>query len=538
MRRTYRVFYEMFLAILVLIGLLAPVFSMRAQDAPAEEVVRIKPKKLTDYNMPGLEQKVNLDSLQEPWKVVQIIDFLSHRGGLKNVVIAKGVSGQTTKLKFDNVSIGEALEVVLSVNDLAYEVNGGILTIMTDEEYKRLYGTSFYDHKQVKIVRLENTEPVHVLKMVETVKSSIGTIVADAATGNLILIDTPEKIREMEVIIRKADVTAVTRTFLLQYADVEEMQTQVVAVLSKGAGAVRADKRTKTLIVTDLPHKMEKVSKMIALFDKRSKQVFIEAKIVEIALSDDFSMGVNWQHLFKGIDPRFNLKSIVSPGAPSLPTGQLIYNSVGSDGDINIIIDALKSVGETTIKSNPHIAVEDGKEAEIKVVEKQPYKEVALESGTTNVTGVTYKFEEVGVLLSVIPKINDEGFINLQIRPEISSISQWYDGAPQEGTPVIRKAYADTTVNVKDGVTIIIGGMIKDRKDTRSNRTPFLGSIPLLGRLFRHDTTSSINTETVIFMTPRIITGEEPFQLIEHMKKKPKGLRTVGRDVKKVRPVR
>jgi general secretion pathway protein D len=181
----------------------------------------------------------------------------------------------------------------------------------------------------------------------------------------------------------------------------------------------------------------------------------------------------------------------------------------------------------------------DGEEAAIEVVEDQPYKEPKLESGTTNVVGVTYLFKKVGVMLRVKPKISEEGFINVAIKPEISSISAWYDGAVQEGTPVIKSAHAETTVTVKDGVTIIIGGLIKDRKDTVNSKVPFLGSIPLIGRFFSHDSVGTVNTETVVFMTPRIITGEEAFLRMKDMKKSPKPMRSVGDgEAKQPKPVR
>jgi len=492
------------------------------------------PKRLVDYDLPGLTNKVYLQSTVN-WNVIELVEFLAQESGLKNIVISKGVSGLTTKLRFEGVTAGEALEVVLSVNNLAYEMKGGILTIMTDEEYKVLYGVSFYDHKKVKVVELKYADPTRVAGMIDKIKSTIGMIVADPVTGSLILIDTPEKIGEMQEVIAKADISTVsrvlpteTKTFVLQHASVEDMQTQVTALMTKEGGSVRADKRTKTLIVTDLPHNMVKIAEMIKLFDKSPKQVFIEAKIVETALNDDYSMGVNWEHLFQGLNPRFSLQSVSQPGAPSAPSFSLTYNTIAAGGDLQVVLEALKTVGETRILSNPNIAVLDGAEASIEVVEDQPYKEVTLESGTTNITGVTYLFKKVGVSLAVTPRINDNKYVTVGVKPEISSISQWYDGAPQEGTPVIRKALAETTVMVKDGVTIIIGGMIKDRKDTSTSKVPILGSIPLLGKLFSHNTVSTVNTETIVFLTPRIITGDEPFLLMKDMKKTPKPLRPVG----------
>jgi type II secretory pathway component GspD/PulD (secretin) len=424
---------------------------------------------------------------------------------------------------------------VLTVNNLAYEVKGGIITILTDAEYKALHGRSFYDNKQVKITQLRYAEATRVKTMLEAIKSEIGTIVADPITGTIILIDTPEKLVEMQAVIDRADLNTIqrvlpteTRTFSLQYAKVEDLQPEITAMLSKEAGTIRVDKRTQTLIVTDLPHTLQKVEDVVAMFDRRPKQVFIESKIVEVTLSDDFSLGVNWNHLLEGIDPRYSLNTVVAPALAATPVGRMTYNTIVAGGDLKVVLEALKNIGDTKILSNPQIAVIDGQEAKIQVVEDQPYKEIQLETGTTNISGVTYLFKKVGVQLAVTPRINDEKMISCKITPEISSISQWYDGAPQEGTPVIKMSTAATTVMVQDNVTIIIGGMIKDSKSTSQQGIPWLCNIPLLGHLFRSDSTSSVNTETVVFLTPRIISGEEPYLRMKDMKKRAKPLRAVG----------
>lgn len=500
--------------------------------------IRVQPKRLNDYKLPGLDQKVYLKSLI-PWDVVQLIEVLAREGKLNNVVIGKNVSGLTTKIKFDGVTVGDALETVLALNKLAYKVKGEIITIMTDDEYKALYGTSFYDHKQVKIVDLKHAEADRVKNILEKVKSEGGVIVADPVSRTLILIDMPDKITEMMAVVETEETPTQTRTFALQYAAVEDMQKEITPLLTKELGILKSDKRTKTLIITDLPQALDKIAAVISTFDQRTKQVFIEAKIVEVALSDAFSLGVNWQHMFDGLNPRFRIETVSQPGLPVTPFGTLKYNTIVSGGDLEAVLEALKTVGDTKILSSPHIAVVDGQEANIKVIEDQPYKEVKLESGTTNITGVTYLFKEVGVSLGVTPKINDDGIIQVLVKPEISSISQWYDGAPQEGTPVIKRAFAETTVMIKDGVTIIIGGLIKDRKDTAVNSIPILGAIPLLGKLFRYESTSAVNTETVVFMTPRIVTGNESYLRMKDVKKAPKPLRSVGSGAQKpLKPVR
>lgn len=522
----------------------SPDAAMSMPAPTATDITRAAPKSLKDHGIEGLDNIVVLDALGA-LGVDQVIRILAHEGGLKNVVIGKNVAGSTT-LKFDGVTVGDALEVVLSVNDLAYEVKGGIITIITDEEYRAKNGVSFYDQKDVQIIKLNFADPTRVLTMLERVKSQIGTAVADQMTGTIILIDTPDKIQEMKAVIEKADISTiervvptVTKTFALQHANVAEIQSQIQPLLSKSVGSLHADVRTKTIIVRDVAHNMNKISELVKTFDRKPKQVFVEAKVVEVALGDDYSLGINWQHMFQGMDPRFALSTVSAPGSASVPNFRMTYNTIAADGDLEVILEALKSVGDTKILSNPQIAVMDGEEATIEVVEDQPYKEVAIESGTTNVTGVTYIFKPVGVLLNVTPRINDEEFITCAIKPEISSISQWYDGAPQEGTPVIKKAHAETTVMVKNGVTIIIGGLIKDRKDESTSSVPLLGALPIIGRFFRYDTVSSVNTETVVFLTPRIITGEEPFLRMRDLKKMPKPLRSVGvSSGKQIKPIR
>lgn len=513
-----------------------PILSADEAAKLQEPKIRIRPKSIKDYKIPGMENRVSLTSL-DPWDVVQLIEFLSFKGGLNNIVMGKGLSGLTTKLKFDNVTVGDALEVVLTVNNLAYEVQGGIITIMTDAEYRARHGRSFDDIKQVKITQLKYSDPTRMQTMLSAIKSEIGTVVTDPVTGTVILIDTPDKIAEMEAVIARADLATVsrvipteTRTYALQYSKVEDVLAEVQAVVSKEAGSVRADKRTRTLIVTDLPHNLRKVDDMIATFDRRPRQVFIESKIIEVTLSDDYSLGINWNHVMDQMDPRFRLRSVSTPALSATPVGVMTYNTIAAGGDLQVVLNALKKVGDTKILSNPQIAVMDGEEAKIQVIEEQPYKEIQLETGTTNISGVTYLFKQIGVQLGVTPRINDEKMITCKIKPEISSISQWYDGAPQQGTPVIKKSLAETAVMVQDSVTIIIGGMIKDQKSTSRESIPWLGKIPLLGVLFRSDTDSSVNTETVVFLTPRIVSGSEPYLRMKDMKKRAKPLRAVGEE--------
>jgi len=289
---------------------------------------------------------------------------------------------------------------------------------------------------------------------------------------------------------------------------------------------------------------MREVERMVALFDRRDKQVFIEAKIVQVGLNDDYRLGINWNHMFHGLDPRFSLKSVSQPtsiaslGASTVvPTGSMTFNTIAAGGNLSVVLDALKGVGETKILSNPHVAVVDGQEATIKVVTDQPYAEAQLESGTTNVVGESIQFIEVGVSLGVTPRINDHDLISMDIKPEVSSVIDNYQAF--RSVPVVRKSLAETSVMIKNGETIIIAGMIDNQKDEVESRIPLLGRIPLIGLLFKTYREENQSNELIVFLTPRVITGEKPFLRMHDVKKTAKPLRSVGpSNIKKLKSLR
>jgi type II secretory pathway component GspD/PulD (secretin) len=500
-----------------------------AQNSASDPAVA-KPHLITEYHLPGLDKKFSLD-LIEAMDVVDLIKFLCQKGDL-NVVVGRDVSG-TSKLMLKDVTLGDALEIVLASNELAYEVQGNILKVMTDKNYRDLYGEGFYERKQAKVIELKYAMPSRVAALLDGVKSSIGKIIFDDGTGNIVLIDTPQKILEMEAVIRKTEIPSIQRViptattnFVLQYAKIEDVEPKLIPLLTKDVGQIQSDKRTKTLIVSDLPSVLPRLCNIVAIFDRAQKQVFIEAKIVQVTLNDSFSLGVNWDHIFQGLDPRFSLQTVSRSGILSGGDngGNINFHTIVAGGDLNVFVNALAEVGKTRLLQNPHIATLDGQEATIKAITTQPYAETTIESGTTNITGKTYKFVDVGITLAVTPRINELGFITCDIRPEVSSVLRWYDsnvtsGNGNSGVPVVQKSYAETSVSVKDGVTIIIAGMIEETDEKTRKQIPLLGSIPLLGALFRSDDTKTVKTETIVLLTPRIVTGAKFYERMKDMKR-------------------
>jgi type II secretory pathway component GspD/PulD (secretin) len=472
---------------------------------------------LSKYNFPGLQEKISLDF--QDMEITDALKFLAVKGNL-NIVASTNITG-TINLLLTDVTIGDVLEVILVVNNLAYEVKGNIIKVITTEDYEKLYGRAFYDQRKVEIVRLKYAPAANVGAVLEGIKSNIGSVIYDEGAGTVVLVDTPEKIAQMKEVIETSEMPTVSRTyptvtetFNLQYAKVEEVSEKITPVLTPEIGETYMDVRTNNIVITDLPHKLEKIRELIKTFDEKTKEVFIEAKVVQVSLDDHFQWGVDWDQIAILNDnirfaPEVTLPESLGSG------GSLTVTSTGAD--VNLVLEALDALQDIQIISNPHLAVIDGEEAKLVVASKQPYAVTtsSLSDGTTT-TATDITFVDIGVTLIVVPKINKDGFVTMDVKSEISeSTSNYTYGDPATTVPIVETRDAETTVMVKDGTTIIIAGLIKNEKRYTENKVPFFGDIPFLGpALFTNIDDEIIKSETVIFLTPRIITGEEPFELL------------------------
>jgi type II secretory pathway component GspD/PulD (secretin) len=209
-----------------------------------------------------------------------------------------------------------------------------------------------------------------------------------------------------------------------------------------------------------------------------------------------------------GSIPFTGTTSSYSAGKQSIGTQEMHLGFVGKN-DYDVIIKYLQTIGSTKILSNPKLAVVNNQEAKIHVGSKEAYVTSTTTTGqTTNTVAEQVTFVDIGVLLSVVPIINDDDFINLKVKAEISEVIDVLITPTNNKIPIIDSSLAETTVLVKDGSTVVIGGLRKEQKVSSTQQTPFLGSIPFLGGLFRVKSDSTETTELLIILTPRIITGE------------------------------
>ena len=485
----------------------------------------------------GLAEKISLDL--RAMDIVDTVKFLSIKGEL-NIVTSKNVTGRIT-LFLKGVTIGDTLDLILLTNKLACEKKKNIITILTEAEYEALYGEKYTDKREIKTLKLKYIQPTKAGEALENIKSSIGKIIMDDATGTIILIDTPEKIREMEETATRLDEgiiekvpSTITRVFELEYAQAEEIAAKVSEALTEGFGSVRSDERTNKIIVYDLPNKIKEIAEMVATFDTQAKEIFIEAKIVEITLSDDFAFGVNWEAMFELSGKSIKLASAfpasgitdsygrVSAGTwrKGYYTGEGTTSEVWNSGGLDPrraqqVLTFLSEVGKVKIISSPHITVCNNQEAKIMVGSRQPYATSTVsQSETSATTSWSAEFVDVGVTLTVTPTIYKGNFVRLYIKPEVSTLRDWFEIQDESGVsqillPEVDTSNAETTVLVQDGKTIVIAGMIKETVSDSESKIPFLADIPFVGNLFKSTAKNTEMKELVIFLTPRIISGDK-----------------------------
>ncbi|MBI3020487.1 MAG: TonB C-terminal domain-containing protein [Candidatus Omnitrophica bacterium] len=455
-------------------------------------------------------QRISLDL-----KGVDILDVLklfSQKSGL-NFVAGRNVSGRVT-IFVNDVDVWEAFELIIEANDLAYERRGNIVTVMMARDYELLYGEKFQERNRNLVQPLRHAKAIQVATVLNQIKSSVGRVVADEATNTLILNDVPSRLQEMREILRQIDRPTETHVYTLNYADAKTLQEKVQEMLSP-IGSFTFDARTNKAIISDLREVLQKTDQLVRAFDAPDGQVLIEAKIIKVELTDEMDLGIDWQRVFGGVDAaaRSNLH-VLSDVVGGTATGTALKLITAPSGNGQLIIEALKKLTKTETLSNPRIMVSNNQEAKILVGTREA---VVTVTTTVPATGSTVsspqiQFVDVGTKLYVTPSVKRDGHIQLKIKPEVSTSK--VETFEKNRIPIVSSTEAETSVLVKHGVTLIIGGLIETKTDRTENRVPFLGDIPILGLPFRGSTDTKKKTELVVFLTPQIVMPDgSPFVL-------------------------
>ena len=271
------------------------------------------------------------------------------------------------------------------------------------------------------------------------------------------------------------------------------------------AGNVKvvAEETTNSLIITTYKRNFPAVEKLIKELDVMLPQVLIEVKIVEITLDDDTKFGVEWmwEHT-TSVGSRKYLKSGSTAFGLADEVFGMKYGILGET--LETLLMALEKNTKVNILSTPRILTLDNHEAVINIGQEVPYLESTQETATGGVL-TSYDFRDEGVILTVLPRINKSETVTMDVNQQINSLIEF----TLFNAPVITKREAVASVTVKDGQTMIIGGIIQDNKTETIHKVPILGSIPFIGGLFRRQESKIEKTELMVFITPHIVRNPE-----------------------------
>lgn len=410
-------------------------------------------------------------------------------------------------------------------------------------------------HSQAVVV----AQSLRQMAMLRPDEQSQQNVMPDARLNAIVLYGTAEENARARGIIAALDAPASetsskVNVYYLENAEAAEV-AKVLASLkgtgplaAPGAGApvteailrvsVTADKATNSLIIVASPEDYQEVVQVVSKLDRRPRQVFVEAMITEVSLDKTLELGTKWR---AGADK--DARNIVIGGAGTVDSStiqNIISGMAGltvgglgnfitvpvtrADGTVtNLSVPgfaALFSLSEfkdaIDVLSTPHILTSDNREAEIVVGENVPFlSKIERDSATLNQPVLqSIERRDVGITLRIKPQISEGDFIKLDIYQEISAIAPTAENAADL---ITTKRSAKTSVVVKDKQTVVIGGLIQDRQTKTVTKVPLLGDIPLIGWLFRFQSTKKEKANLLVYLTPTIV---KDFGRLEEIKLK------------------
>ncbi len=423
------------------------------------------------------------------------------------------------------------------------------------------------------VVQLRYAQAVDVVAMITQlekpdpnrgVTTSPPVVVADKRI-NAVIISGDEMSRQrikgiVESLDRPQTKNSNVRVIYLKYAKAADV-AKVLTSMSQGQGAkpaegataqtnVQADEATNSILITADGDNMSSLLAVVDQLDIRRQQVLVEAIIVEVGDNGKKEMGVQW--MFTDTKSGFGTSNDGSPNLATLGSGAFkLKNNGTTDADQDIrdtgvqelatglagvtgqafgtaflgdrtnfvgLLKMLQTRSNTNVLSTPNLLTTDNTKASISVGQKVPFKNGSFSGSTTGSTGSnnnsfsspfnTIQRESVGIKLEVTPHINEGDSIILDIKQEVSEIS---DKNNPDG-PITNERKIDTQILSADGQTVVLGGLIRDDVQVGSTRVPLLGSIPLLGKLFRTETSSKVKTNLLVFIRATIMRDDRDLE--------------------------
>lgn len=308
--------------------------------------------------------------------------------------------------------------------------------------------------------------------------------------------------------------------------------------------SIVADVANNSIIITATPQEYAKILPVIKQLDIMPLQVLIDATIAEVTLKDDLSYGIQWYLSTH----RLGLGSGAADTGPKNVAGKLGdaaavaglaaatggLSAIYSSGSVKALLSAQATLNNVHIISSPSLMVLNNQEAKIKVGDQVPTQTSSLTNAVSTTTNTnsglaqasTIQYKDTGVMLEVTPRVNSNGMVIMDILQTVSNVvTQSSDTANTNLTPTISNKEIESSVAVKDGETIALGGLIKNDNTYNKSGIPFLHELPLIGPLFGSTTKNEDKTELVVLITPRVVKTKQDARVVtDEFKRKLSGI--------------
>jgi type IV pilus assembly protein PilQ len=384
----------------------------------------------------------------------------------KNIVPSSRVEGPLTVSRLYNVTFEEALKSILGYG-FRYEQEGDFIKVYTTEEFKQIKEDP--ERMTHKVITLYYLTAKEAEKLVKPVLSGKGTVAVSSPAMSTISGSSGS--------ISAGGLTA------------------------NGGGDDPAN--NDMIVVYDYPENIAQAEMLLREIDIRPRQVLVEATILSVRLTEDTQFGVDW-NLLSGVAITGYPSMLGGNGTPietfgfAAPAGGTGLTAGVSADNVQAIVTALEEITDTTLLANPKILAVNKQEGSVLIGKKLGYIDTTTQTQTSTTQSV--KFLETGTRLVFRPYIGDDGYIRMDIYPKDSDGVLNVSGIPDETTTELR-----TNVVVKDGETIVIGGLFRDSVTTSRSQVPLLGDIPFVGVVFRGTQDTVRREEVIIMLTPHII---------------------------------
>jgi type II secretory pathway component GspD/PulD (secretin) len=285
------------------------------------------------------------------------------------------------------------------------------------------------------------------------------------------------------------------KTLKVQYSDVAQIATLLTKYASR-EGKITPLLGRKLVVVEDYPAFVERIERLLQQLDAPPKQIMIEAKILEIALNENENYGIDWKRIFNAGGGSGTIGTTgLATGNAAVPSQGFFFSFLNSK--VDLFFSALATAGRVRTLSTPKLLALENQEAKVIIGDSTGY------SVTTTINLVTTQsvlFLESGVILKVIPSVDQSGRVLMKIQPEVSTASL------QAGIPSKKSIQVTTELICDDGQSIFIGGLIKAQGTTERDGVPILKDLPVLGKLFSNTSNAVSTAETVVIITPYIVS--------------------------------